>query len=146
VKVAFNMTSYLALMRAEAAADSIGNTVLCASEILNWHHKRAGQPSSGDSSGQGYYTSGSISAARNSGTSAGGAAGSGGLVLMGMPPSDVTWGLGMVADISSAEVVRRGMADVPPAAQAMLRAILDEWERWQQVKVQPGLAARQLKR
>jgi hypothetical protein len=144
--VSFNLTSYLALLRLEAAADSIGNTALCASEILSWHHKRAGQPNAGNSSTQGDHSSGSMSAASNSSTSAGAAAGSGGLVLMGMPPGEVMWGLGMVADTSSAEVVRRGMADVPPAAQAMLGAILDEWQRWQHVKVQPALAARQLRR
>lgn len=146
VKVSFNMTAYLALLRLEAAADSIANTALCASEILNWHHKRAGQPNAGNSSGQGDQSSGSTGAGSNSSASAGAAAGSGGLVLMGMPPADVTWGLGLVADISSVDVVRRGMADVPPAAQAMLGAILDEWQRWQQVKVQPALAARQLRR
>lgn len=65
---------------------------------------------------------------------------------MGVPPSDVVWVMGLVADSSSVSDVRRGMADVPPGAQAMLGAVLDEWQRWQQVQVQPALAARQLRR
>jgi hypothetical protein len=140
VKLSFNLTSYSSLMRLAAEAHSINNTALCVSEILSWHHRRAGQPNSG--SEQGADSSSASTAAASS-------AGSGGLVLMGVPPADVVWALGWVAKYCpggpSVEAMRRGMADVPPAAQAMLMAIVDEWMRWQQVKVQPALAARQLR-
>lgn len=138
VKLSFNLTSYLAFMRLEAQAESIGNTALCASEILNWHQKRAGQRGQGEQAG----SSGGIT---SSSASTAAAAGSGGLVMMGVPPADVLWAMGMVAHGRGVEEVRRGMADVPPAAQAMLMAVLDEWQRWRQVQVQPALAARQLR-
>lgn len=136
VKLSFNLTSYLALMRLAAEVPSITNTALCVSEILNWHHKRAGQPNSGSEQGPG---SSASTAAASSG-------GSGGLVLMGVPPADVAWALGWVTMYSGGmEVVRRGMADMPPAAQAMLMAIVDEWMRWQHIKMQPIFAARQVR-
>lgn len=136
VKLSFNLTSYLALMRLAAEAQSINNTALCVSEILSWHHKRAGQPNSGSEQGPGSSAS----------TAAAASAGSGGLVLMGVPPADVAWALGWVTKYSGGlEAVRRGMADVPPAAQAMLMAIVDDWMRWQHIKMQPVFAARQLR-
>lgn len=144
VKLSFNLTSYLALMRLEAEADSISNTALCASQILGWHQQRAGQHNPGGSSGGSAQGSAQgTSSGASSGGSSGATSASGGLVLMGVPPSEVTWALGLVADCSSVEEVRSGMADVPPAAQAMLSAVLDEWQRWQQVMVAAALAARQ---
>lgn len=144
VKLSFNLTSYLALMRLEAEAGSACNTALCASQVLNWLQERAGQPSTSSSSSA-QAGAGEASSAPSSSTAGAAAPGSGGLILMGMPPSDVVWVMGLVADSSSVADVRRGMADVPPGAQAMLGAVLDEWQRWQQVKVQPALAARQLR-
>lgn len=154
VKLSFNLTSYLALMRLEAEADSTGNTALCAAQILGWHQQRAGQPQagsggSGGGSGQAADHGSGTSASATSGGAAGStaaAAGSGGVVLVGVPPSDVVWALGLVADGSSADAVRRVVTDVHPAAQAALLAIMDEWARWQAVQVQPALAARQLRR
>jgi len=145
VKLSFNLTSYLALMRLEAEADSISNTALCASQILGWHQQRAGQHNPGGSSGSGSAQGSAqgTSSSASSGGSSGANNASGGLVLMGVPPSEVTWALGVVADCSSVEEVRSGMADIPPAAQAMLSAVLDEWQRWQQVTVAAALAARQ---
>lgn len=65
---------------------------------------------------------------------------------MNVPPADVSWALGMVADSASADHVRRRLADLPAdGAHGMLAAVLDEWTRWQAVKVQPALAARKLR-
>lgn len=140
VKLSFNLTSYLALMRLEAEAESTGNTALCAAQILGWLQQRAGQPQAGSGSEQGASLTSSAS------SSAAAAAASGGLVMMGVPPAEVSWALGLVADGSSADEVRRAVADVNPAAQGMLLAVLEEWVRWQGFQVQPALAARQLRR
>lgn len=141
VKLSFNLTSYHALMRLEAEAESISNTALCASQILGWHQQRAGQSAAGDSGAQG--SEGQPGAASSSASAAAaGGSGSDHLVVMGMPPGEVCWAMGMVADSTSIEEVRRGMSDAAPAAQAKLTAVLDEWQRWQHIKVQPTLAAR----
>jgi hypothetical protein len=78
-------------------------------QVLAWHQQRLTQ--TGNSSGGGSSS-----------------------VRMGLPPEVVSWGLGLVASSSSADEVLLAAARAPSAA-AELKAVLQEWSKWQQVEV-----------
>lgn len=106
VKLHFNLTSYLALLRLEAQAGNASDTLLCAAQVLAWHQQRLAQL--GGSSGAD-------------------------VVVAGVPPAVVAWALGLVADSSSVDTVKQ--AATTAAAPSAVMAALDEWAKWHQVKV-----------
>lgn len=115
VKLGFSLSSYMALLRLEAAAGSASDTLLCAGQVLSWHQQRLG----GGKAGSGGSTSAAAAAGASSSSSS--------VVVMGVPPEAVVWALGLLADAIGVDAARVAAAGGPPA----LLAVLDEWQRWQ---------------
>eukprot|EP00879_Flechtneria_rotunda_P009059 GHRR01009484.1.p1 GENE.GHRR01009484.1~~GHRR01009484.1.p1 ORF type:complete len:565 (+),score=260.76 GHRR01009484.1:183-1697(+) len=110
VKLHFNLTSYLALLRLEAQAGSVSDTLLCAAQLLDWHNQRISQAKGGSSSGSG-------------------------VMALGVPPEAVIWALGVLADTVSLDEIR-GLADGAPDE---VLAVFNDWQRWQQAEVPESL-------